>query len=99
MSTSYDHARFRTDAALRVENLLTRYADLNSRELDELIELFPRLAIVDKALMTADERLSASLATFQRDHGRRLRVPAVELVLFLTFPIIVASAALCWLLL
>lgn len=99
MSTSYDRLGARSDIALSVENLLNRYPDLDKRELDELIALLPALSLVDKALMTADDRLSEKLAELHHAHGRRMRAPVYELVGFLAFPVLAAVFALAWILL
>jgi len=64
-----------SEAALTVESLLSRYPALDARELDTLIETFPRLAILDVGLLSADDRLGPRLDAFQRDHRKRLKPP------------------------
>ena len=81
---------------LRVEALLSRYPSLDQRELKTLIDLFPKLPILDAALMTADERLSDNLAAFHRDHGGKLRTPLTLWFAFLLVPMVVA-VGLAWL--
>ena len=96
MPTSYQHAAPRAEEAVRFENMLQRYPVLSDREVDEMITLFPRLKLIDQALMTADDRLSVRLAAFQRDHNKRLTAPMWELIGLLVFPLLAAIFALAW---
>lgn len=98
MATSYDRLRPRPDTATRVQQLVERYPDLSDGDLAELIELYPQLNLLDQGLMTADDRLAAKLADFHRDHGAKLKPPAVELFAFLAFPAVLALFALWWVL-
>lgn len=72
MATPFDRARPRSEAALRVEDLLGRYPNLSEQELAELINLFPKVDMVAHAVMTADERLGAKVVNLYRDHGEKL---------------------------
>jgi hypothetical protein len=96
MSASYARVRPQSENALRFEALLVRYPDLNDQELDELTDLFPRLGLVDRGLLTADNSLSGRLDAFHRDHGHRMKVPTAELVSLLAFPLLAALLALWW---
>ena len=94
MATPYSRARPRSETTLRVESLLDRYPNLSEQELAELINLFPSLGILDQALMTSDDRLSAKLASFDRDHGKKLKTPLSSLIAFLAVPVIFAAVTL-----
>ena len=63
------------------ESLLNRYPNISDGELDTLIEIFPKLPIIDVSLMTADDRLSEKVAEFHQDHRARLGTSKAELVL------------------
>lgn len=93
-SQLYAHTRRHSDEAFEIETLLLRYPDLDMRELETLIELFPRLPMIDLALMTADDRLSDPLAAFHRDHGDKFYTPMRVLVALLAGPL--AAAAILW---
>ncbi|MEO6217567.1 MAG: hypothetical protein ABIO86_16180 [Sphingomonas sp.] len=92
----YAHTRHHSDEAFEIETLLLRYPDLDMRELETLIELFPRLPMIDVALMTADDRLSDPLAAFHRDHGDKFYTPIRVLMALLAGPLF-AAAILWWL--
>ena len=72
MATSYDRSRPRSDTARRVEELLGRYPNMSEQELAELINLFPNVNMVARAVMTADERLGEKVVELYRDHGTKL---------------------------
>ena len=94
----YSRLRGAAQKTLDVEMLLARYPRLDAQELAHLIETFPALPLIDKAVITADEQLSERLAAFYRDHRRDLEAPIAFLFVSLILPIIAASAALWWLL-
>lgn len=48
--------------------MLRKYPNVTKEELREMIILFPRLAIVDVAIMSSDARLSESLDSFLKEH-------------------------------
>nr|WP_047169172.1 hypothetical protein [Sphingomonas sp. Y57] len=98
MSTSFHQAAPRSEATVRFETLIERYPALDEREIDELIELSPRIKMIDRSLMTADARLSGKLAAFERDHRRQLRTPVLELVGLLAFPLLAVAFAMAWML-
>ena len=72
MATPYSRARPRSETALRVEDLLGRYPNLSEQELAELINLFPNVNMVARAVMTADERLGEKVVDLYRNHGTKL---------------------------
>jgi len=87
-----------SDVGLKAERLLGRYPSISERELDELIDIFPRLPILDLALMTADDRISAKVAEFHQAHRARLKTPRAALIvligIFLLVPAV--TVALAW---
>ncbi|CCW17056.1 hypothetical protein EBBID32_13950 [Sphingobium indicum BiD32] len=97
-SYALSHARPSSQATVRIEALILRYPDLDERELDELVERIPFMPVIEQALMTADDRFSAKLGAFYRDHGDRLRAPTFRLVLALILPLIAGVGLLSWLL-
>ena len=80
--------------AVEATQLISRYPDLTTAELDRLIRIYPRLPILDVGLMTADASISARLDAFCRDHGRKLSRSTAGLLLFLILPIAVFIWAL-----
>ncbi|TMJ20852.1 MAG: hypothetical protein E6G94_00285 [Alphaproteobacteria bacterium] len=98
MATPYTRARPRSEATLRAEALLGRYPNLSEQELAELINLFPTLSILDRALMTADSSLSGKLDAFDGDHGRKLKAPLSSLLVFLAVPVTFALVTFLFLL-
>lgn len=91
-----------SEIGLRARSLLSRYPDITARELATLIDIFPKLPIIDAALMAADDRLSANVAAFHNAHGGKLASPKVTLIgftlAFLILPVIGAIALLWWVL-
>ncbi len=71
-TTPFHRARPRSNSSLRAEALLDRYPDLSDSELVELTALFPRLNMVERGLIAADDRLGGRVEHFYRDHGERL---------------------------
>ena len=53
--------------------MLQRYPNVTNEELNEMRILFPRLAIVDVAIMSSDARLSGSLDSFLKEHCGRVQ--------------------------
>lgn len=90
----YSRLRGAAQKTLDVEMLLARYPRLDEQGLAHLIETFPSLPLIDKAVIIADEQLSERVAALYRDHRRELEAPIV----FLFVSIIATSAALWWLL-
>lgn len=93
---TYSRLRGASPKTHQAERLLARYPRIDAQELAWLIDTFPVLPLIDKAVMTADEQLSDKLAAFYRDHGGKLNAPIAALFLSLLLPIVAASAALWW---
>lgn len=96
MATRYSpRSRPLSDTGLRAESLLSRYPAISDREVEELIEIFPKLPILDLGLMTADERISANIAEFHKAHGKKLKASNTSLIIllvaFLVVPVITIS--------
>lgn len=99
VNTHYSsHGRPLSDMGLKAGRLLGRYPSLSERELDDLIDIFPRLPILDLALMTADDRISAKVEEFHRAHKARLKTPKTALIvliaIFLLVPVV--TVVLAW---
>ena len=86
--------RPRSPTVQKVERSLDRYPDLGEQELAALARQFRSLSLVDKAVITADERLSRKLALFYRDHQSDLQAPVAGFVLYIFLPaaLVVAGA-------
>ena len=95
--TALSPSRTPSELAVEVETLLQRYPNLSEQELATLIEAFPLLSAVEAALMTTDDKLSAKLDAFHREHGHRIRRPLAGLLAFIAFPALVAVGVLWWL--
>ena len=80
--------------AVEATQLISRYPDLTTAELNRLIDIYPRLPILDVGLMTADASISTRLDAFCREHGRELKRSSAGLLLFLLLPIAVFIWAL-----
>lgn len=99
MNTHYSsHSRPLSDIGLKAELLLGRYPSISERELEDLIEIFPRLPILDLAMMTGDDRISAKVAEFHQAHKARLKTPKATLIALIgTFLLVPAvTVALAW---
>jgi hypothetical protein len=57
---------------MRVEDLLGRYPNLSEQELAELINLFPSVDMVARAVIAADDRLGDKVVDLYREHGEKL---------------------------
>lgn len=101
-SQYYSRSRPPSDMGLKAESLMSRYPDITARELDTLIEIFPRLPILDAGMMAADDRLSANVAAFHKAHGAKLVSPKATLIgftfAFLVLPVATTIALLWWIL-
>ena len=81
----------------RAEALLHRYPNLSETELAELINLMPRLPLLDFGLMTADPVMSSRLDAFHRDHGHKVRPTPGTVAALLMIPVTLGvAAALFW---
>lgn len=93
----YSAFRDHSQRSFDTERLLVRYPKLDDQELARLIENFPSLSLVDRAVMAGDTQLSDQLALFYHDHRRSLEMPLIPLLLLLILPLFAASAVLLWL--
>ena len=83
-----------THMASEARVLLRRYPNLELSELQRLLHIFPRLPILETALMTAEEDLRVKLDAFRRDHRHRVRGSAWQGVVLLAIPAAIAVAFL-----
>lgn len=93
---SYARSRPPSEMTVRAEALLSRYPKLSEHELTTLVDIFPRLRILDVGLMTADDRLSRQLEAFHRDHGGKFASPISTMIGLLSFPAILVLGVLWW---
>jgi hypothetical protein len=101
LATHYPtHSRPLSDNGVRAEALLNRYPEISDRELDELIDIFPKLPILDVGLITGDERIAAKVADLYKAHGKRLKSSKTSLIILLVAFLVVplATVAVFWLL-
>src|SRR3546814_17474850 len=88
---TYSRIRGASQQTQEAERLLARYPRLAPSELARLIEIFPTVLLIDKAIIIADDQLSKHLAAFHHDHGEKPTVSSAALWLFLILPIVTAS--------
>ena len=73
---------------------------INDRELAELIDISPKLPILDVGLITADERIATHVAELREAHGDKLAPSntslAILMIAFLVVPAV--TLAVFWLL-
>lgn len=81
-----------SDLGLEFGRLLRRYPDLTEREIDRLVDLYPRLPMLELGLFAADDRLVGRLDAFRCEHRRRLRHPVSRLGIVLA----VAALLIGW---
>ena len=93
---TFSRSRPPSELTLKAEALLVRYPKLDERELQTLIDIFPRLRILDLGMMTADDRLARKLEAFQEDHGRRLKTPVASVIAYLALPILMMLTLMWW---
>lgn len=96
MSTSYNRLRPVSDSFIRFQTLLDRYPDIHKQELAELGELVPRLTLMEEAILSSSEDRSEKLYQFRREHRDSQRVPAIELIAFLSLPALIAAGLFWW---
>ena len=92
----FDHARPPSEMAARAQSLLRRYPKLSEKELSTLLDIFPRLAILEVGLMIVDDGLSEKLAAFRRDHGAKFELPTTLLLAGISVAAIIVLAVLLW---
>ena len=69
-----------------VHDLVSRFPHLSEEELNRLIDLYPRLPILEAGLLTADEHLAPKLDAFCEQHGHRIRMPLSHLSVIFAVP-------------
>lgn len=84
------------DIASESVELLNRYPDLTPIEIERLIGMFPRIPMLQVALMSADEELAPKLEKFQQDCGRKIRTPMWQIV-GLMMPLALMLGLIFWL--
>jgi hypothetical protein len=78
--------------------LVRRYPDISRSEADRLVAIYPRLPILQVAMMSSDDELAPRLEAFRRDHACRLRIPLRHIAALLS-PMILLAIILVWMLL
>lgn len=58
--------------AHRFISLLRAYPDVEARQVEQMIAIYPRLTILEMGLLSTDRILSEPLDAFMRDHGAQL---------------------------
>ena len=97
MATQYfERSRTPSATAARAEALLHRYPNLSEIELAELINLMPRIPVLDFGLMTADPTMSSRLDDFNREHGHKVRPTAASIAALLFVPLSLVVAIAWW---
>lgn len=81
--------------AVEAERLIRVYPRITAKEVDLLVIIFPTLHMLDLALMTSDPSLSPRLDAFYKDHGQRIRMPALHAASIL-FALLVFAVFLFW---
>ncbi len=66
--------------------LLRRYPDLQPRELERLIEIFPKLSISELGLLASYPGVTPKLDVFRQEQGARLQTPLVKTLLLVLGP-------------
>lgn len=92
----YSRSRPPSRIALDFEAILVRYPRVTSLEVEELISLYRRLAMLDLALMVADKRLAGNVDAFWRDQKTRLRSPIMTIIVRAAFAAIIIAGATVW---
>lgn len=75
--------------------LVRRYPQISSEEEDRLLAIYPRLPIVQLALMSSDEELAPRLQAFRKAHARRVK-PRPRDIAPLFAPVFLLAIALAW---
>ena len=81
--------------AREATELIGRYPDLKTKDLDRLIHIYPKLPIVQLALWSSDEGLAPRLEAFQKDHARRIRTPFRQYGALMIPVVLLAVVLLC----
>ena len=75
--------------------LVGKYPDLTSAELERLIAIHPRLPMLHLALLASDDELAPRLEAFQKKYRRRIRTPFRQYASFF-IPIAMLAVVALW---
>jgi len=81
--------------AERVEGLLALYPDIAPADTEEIVRFLKTGPHLEIGLLTARDGIGSRLQAFRRDHHRRFRLGARDLLVFLLVTA-VPLAAFCW---
>lgn len=95
LTSATDAATAGWAVAREATELIGRYPNLKTEDLDRLIDIYPQLPMVQLALLSSDEALAPRLESFQKDHGKRIRTPFRQWAV-LTIPVLMLAAVLLW---
>jgi hypothetical protein len=73
MELSRDRHRPFGQKADRFRDLLRRYPELGTHQVDEMISLYGQLSILEVALLSADERVAEQFDAFLHGHSDKLQ--------------------------
>lgn len=75
--------------------LVRRYPQISRDEEERLVSIYPRLPIVQLALMSSDEELAPRLEAFRKANARQLKTPVRDLAALLS-PVFLLAIVLAW---
>jgi len=75
--------------------LVRRYPEISAFEADRLVAIYPKLPVLQVAMMSSDEELAPRLEAFRKDHADRLRVPARHVASLLS-PLMLVAILVIW---
>ena len=81
--------------AVKAERIIRAYPRITAEEVDLLVIIFPKSHMLDLALMTSNPSFSPHLNAFHKDHGQRIRMPALHAVSML-LALLAFSVLLFW---
>ena len=81
--------------AEQATELVERYPNLTSDEVDTLVAIYPLLPPLHLALMASDDDLAPRLEAFREAHRRRIRTPFRQYMPFL-IPVLIMAVVLVW---
>lgn len=77
--------------------LVRRYPAISAADADRLVAIYPKLPMLQIAMMSSDEELAPRLEAFRRDHASRLRVPPRHVAGLLS-PLLLMTIVVIWML-
>lgn len=81
--------------AEQATELIERYPDLTSDEIETLVAIYPLLPPLHLALMASDVDLAPRLEAFRKAHRRRIRTPFRQYTPLL-IPLLLMAVVLVW---